>query len=93
VAAERGDSERDSEVLIAEFLEERERGLRFISGLDVAACAGTGFHPVVGELSAWDLLHEWIYHDREHLAQILRVTRSLVWPAMGNARRFSDPSG
>lgn len=93
VAAERGDAERDSEGLIAEFLEERERGLGFISGLDAAACTRTGLHPVVGELSVWDLLHEWVHHDREHLAQILRVTRSLVWPAMGNARRFSDPGG
>lgn len=93
VAAERGDAGRDPELLITEFLEGRERGLSFVSGLDVAVCARTGLHPIVGELSVWDLLHEWVHHDREHLAQIMRVTQSLVWPAMGNARRFSDPAG
>jgi hypothetical protein len=91
VAAERKDAERDSETLIAEFLAGRERDLDDVAGLDAASCARTGFHPVVGELSAWDLLHEWVHHDREHLAQIMSVTQSLVWPAMGNARRFSDP--
>lgn len=93
VAAERRDAEREAEELIGEFLAEREQGLNFVAGLDPVACTRTGIHPVVGELSISDLLHEWVHHDREHLAQILAVTQSLVWPAMGNARRFSDPSG
>jgi hypothetical protein len=93
VAAARRDAGRDSEELIAEFLVEREAGLDFVRGLDAVACTRVGTHPVVGELSVSDLLHEWIHHDREHLAQILAVTQSLVWPAMGNARRFTDPSG
>ena len=29
--------------------------------------------------------------DRDHLAQLTALTQPLVWPAMGNARRFSEP--
>ena len=29
--------------------------------------------------------------DRDHLAQLSALTRRLVWPWMGNARRFSLP--
>ena len=91
VAAARGDAARDPEALIAEFLGEREAGLRFAASLDAVACARQGVHPRVGLLSVGDILHEWVHHDREHVAQMLAVSQALVWPAMGNARRFSDP--
>lgn len=91
VAAARRDQERDPEDLVAEFLAAREDGLRFAADLQPVDCARLGLHPAVGELSVSDLLHEWVHHDREHVAQILAVTQSLVWPAMGNARRFSQP--
>jgi hypothetical protein len=38
-----------------------------------------------------DLLHEWVFHDRNHLRQILANGQARAWPAMGNARRFSHP--
>jgi hypothetical protein len=91
VAAARRDQERDPEDLVAEFLAVREDGLRFAAELQPVDCARVGRHPAVGELSVSDLLHEWVHHDREHVAQILAVTQSLVWPAMGNAQRFSQP--
>jgi hypothetical protein len=93
VAAARRDQERDPEGLVAEFLAVREDGLRFVASLDEAALARVGLHPHVGELSISDLLHEWVHHDREHLAQMLAVSQSFVWPAMGNARRFSELDG
>lgn len=93
VAAARRDQERDPEDLVAEFLAVREDGLRFAADLQPVDCARLGLHPAVGELSVSDLLHEWVHHDREHVAQILAVTQSLVWPAMGNAQRFSQPDG
>ena len=92
VAAARRDDERDPESIVAEFLAERAEGLRFVAALDPASMARLGVHPRVGELSVSDLLHEWVHHDREHLAQLLAASRSFAWPAMGNARRFSDPS-
>ncbi len=90
VAAARRDAERDPEALIAEFLAGREADLGLVESLDQVALARRGRHPLVGELSVSDLLHEWVHHDREHLAQLLAISRSLVWPAMGNARRFSE---
>jgi hypothetical protein len=93
VAAARRDQERELEDLVAEFHAVREDGLGFVASLDAAACARVGLHPHVGELSVSDLLHEWVHHDREHLAQMLAVSQSLVWPAMGNAQRFSQLDG
>jgi hypothetical protein len=38
-----------------------------------------------------DLLHEWVFHDRNHIRQLLANAQARAWPAMGNARRFSHP--
>ena len=93
VAKARRDHERDPEELLAELVGARETEFDFVAGLDDAALARTGAHPKVGELSVRDLLHEWVHHDREHLAQIQAVTQGLVRPHMGNARKFSEPNG
>ena len=92
VARARRDHERDAESLIAELLAGREKAFEMISGLSTAQLRRSGIHPEVGELRVGDLLHEWVHHDREHLAQILAVTQVLMRPHMGNARKFSDPN-
>jgi hypothetical protein len=38
-----------------------------------------------------DLLHEWVFHDRNHIRQILANAQARAWPSMGNTRRFSHP--
>jgi hypothetical protein len=93
VAAARRDAERDPEALVAEFLAGREESLAFVADLGGNAWQRAGLHPQVGPLSISDLLHEWVHHDREHVAQMMAASQALVWPAMGNARRFSDPTG
>ncbi|MFH0750748.1 MAG: hypothetical protein V2B17_02830 [Chloroflexota bacterium] len=50
-----------------------------------------GLHPQVGEVTVSEIAHEWVHHDREHLGQLIALSRRLVWPAMGNARLFSGP--
>jgi hypothetical protein len=92
VEAGRGDDMRDPAELIAEFLEGREADLAFVATLDDRALARAGMHPKVGELRVGDLLHEWVHHDREHVAQIQAITQALAWAGMGNARKFSNPS-
>ena len=57
----------------------------------MADLARGGRHPEVGRLTIGDLLHEWVHHDRNHLRQILVNVQAYVWPAMGNAQRFSQP--
>jgi hypothetical protein len=93
VAAARQDAERDPEALVADFLTGREEGLAFVAELDVRAWQRVGLHLQVGSLSISDLLHEWVHHDREHVAQMMAASQALVWPAMGNARRFTRPEG
>jgi hypothetical protein len=92
VARARRDHERDAEDLIRDLLDGRKADFEMIVGLDAKALARTGTHPEVGELSVRDLLHEWVHHDREHLAQLQAVTQVLMRPHMGNARKFSDPN-
>lgn len=91
VALARRDCERPAGALAAEFSRLRLAGIALLDRLVPAELERTGMHPDVGELSVRDLLHEWVFHDREHLRQLLENTRALLWPAMGNARRFTDP--
>ena len=92
VAAARRDREKDPEAMVAEFLAQRGEDLALVAGLGEADVDRAGEHPSVGPLSVRNLLHEWVHHDREHLAQLMAVSKALAWPAMGNARRFSDPT-
>jgi hypothetical protein len=91
VAAARDDANADPDALISEFIDGREDSLALVRSLGPAALARTGVHPVIGEITVGELLHEWIHHDRNHLAQMLAVTQTLAWTGMGNTRRFSDP--
>jgi len=91
VARARRDDLRDPEELIRELTAQREADLALVASLDATALDRAGIHPAVGELTIRDLLHEWIHHDREHLAQLTAITQWLSRPFMGNARKFSDP--
>lgn len=91
VAAQRRDHERDGRALVGEFIALREQSLRLVARLEDRDLPRAVQHPLVGPLTISDLLHEWLYHDREHIKQLLENTRLAVWPGMGNARRFSQP--
>jgi hypothetical protein len=91
IAAARRDNLRDPGELIQEFMSAREEDLAFVAELSPTVMGRLGIHPAVGELSIGDLLHEWVHHDREHLAQMLAVTQGQVRPFMGNAQKFGQP--
>jgi hypothetical protein len=91
VAAARHDDERRPADLVAELNVLRDDSLALVRSLSPATLARTGVHPQVGEVTVQDIVHEWVHHDREHVGQLVGFTRRLVWPAMGNARFFSDP--
>ncbi len=91
VAAARHDDERAPGDLVAELNVLRDENVAMVRSLGPAALARVGLHPQVGEVTVAEIAHEWVHHDREHLGQLLELTRRLVWPAMGNARYFSDP--
>ena len=90
VAGVRRDCGRDPQALVEEFGRLREASVALVAGLREADLARGGDHPTVGYLRVVDLLHEWVYHDRDHLRQILANVQALAWPHLGNAQRFSQ---
>jgi hypothetical protein len=91
VAAQRRDWERSVTEVVGEFVAGREEGIRTVEGLGPDDLQKSAIHAVVGEVTVQNLLHEWVFHDRNHLRQLLANAQSRAWPAMGNARRFSHP--
>jgi hypothetical protein len=89
VARDRGDCARPLGPLLDEFLALRRESASLVEGLRAGDLARGGEHPAVGWLSVADLLQEWVHHDRNHVRQIQANVQQFVWPAMGNARRFS----
>jgi hypothetical protein len=91
VAAGRRDDLRETEELLAELADLRTESLVLVRSLRPVDLARTGRHPHVGSLAVGDIVHEWVHHDREHLKQLLDVSRSFAWAGMGAARRFTEP--
>jgi len=92
VAAARHDCERVPEELIGEFAELRAESARLVAGLSDTDLERAGQHPDVGRLLVSDVMHESVHHDANHDRQILANVQTAVWPHMGNAQRFSQPS-
>jgi hypothetical protein len=91
VAAARRDRERSVSDLIREFAVGREQGIHVVESLEVDDLDKFAIHAAVGRVTVRNLLHEWVFHDRNHIRQLLANAQSRAWPAMGNARRFSHP--
>ncbi len=91
VARERHDNEKPATALLGEFAARRVESLALLQTLTAAQLTRTAEHPVVGLLSVNDLLHEWVFHDRNHIKQIMSNLQAWVWPAMGNTQRFTTP--
>ena len=88
-AAARRDHERNVVDLLSELDTMRRAGGEMIKRLSAGQLLRAGHHPQVGELKVVDLLHEWVFHDLNHLKQIAANIQHFVWPHMGNAQRFS----
>jgi DinB family protein len=89
VAAARRDCDRLGTEVVAEFRALRTESLDLVAGLRPADLDRAGIHPAVGELRVRDLLAEWVYHDRNHVRQLLANSQARIWPQMGNAQRFT----
>jgi hypothetical protein len=92
VARARKDCARDWPTLYHEFLQLRSASVAQVAGLSRADLARCGQHPKVGLLTVGDLLHEWVFHDRNHIRQMMANVQAFAWPNMGNAQRFSTPT-
>lgn len=91
VAAARRDDERTVAAILAEFRSGRDAGIALVERLRPDELDRSAVHDRVGVVTIGDLIHEWVFHDRNHIRQILANTQARAWPAMGNARRFSHP--
>lgn len=68
--------------LLAELAGERERSAAYVRTLttdELSATSGYGRH---GSLAAGDFVHEWPFHDHDHLQQILAVLKAAHLPGM-----------
>ncbi len=86
----RDDCEKSPEELIEEFEPLRRESLAMLRSVRDDELERFGSHPVVGKLTANDLIHEWVHHDDNHLRQMLANIQAYVWPHMGNTQRFSS---
>jgi hypothetical protein len=91
IAAARRDWERPVRDVIAEFEAGRDDGIALVDGLRADELDRFAIHAAVGRVTISDLLNEWVFHDRNHIRQLLANTQARAWPGMGNAKRFSHP--
>ena len=90
-AAARRDNDRTVREILAEFTAGREAGIVLAAGLQPDDLDRYAMHDKVGRVTVRNLLHEWVFHDRNHVRQLLANAQARAWPAMGNAQLFSHP--
>jgi hypothetical protein len=91
VAAARHDCAKSAAALLDELAAMRADAAAVVAGLRAVDLDRAGRHPTVGLLRVGDLLQEWVHHDRNHVRQALANVQGYVWPALGNAQKFSAP--
>lgn len=87
-ALERKDCERDATELLREFISLRDASISLVSSLQDSDLRRGGWHPDAGYVTVGDLLHEWIFHDRDHIKQIMTNVQAYVWDNLGNTKSF-----
>lgn len=90
VAPERNehDCERDPAELLQEFLSLRAANVLLVTSLSEDDLQRERDDPSVGCVRVVDLLHDWVYHDHDHLRQLLANVQAAVWPHLGKAQRY-----
>jgi hypothetical protein len=93
VAAARRDWERPAADIVEEFRRGRDEGIAVVEGLAPEDLDSYAVHNVVGRVTVRELLQEWVFHDRNHIRQLLANAQARAWPVMGNTQRFTRPAG
>ena len=71
--SERRYLERDLAAAVEDFLEERKQSVAWLNDLSSPAWENRYAHPLLGEITAGDLLASWVAHDFLHLRQLSRL--------------------
>jgi hypothetical protein len=87
-AQERRDCDRDVGALLEEFAALRAASADFVEGLSAGDLGRAGRHDSIGRLAVADLLHEWVFQDRDHLRQVMANVQGYVWDHLGNTRAW-----
>jgi hypothetical protein len=83
-AAEGAYSNREAEESFAHWEEQREDNVAFLRALDATVLARGARHPLLGAITAEDLLNEWAFHDLGHVRQITELVRArMYYPRLG----------
>ena len=90
-ASDRRDWERTVHDVMSEFTAGRDEGIALVRSLQPDDLERHAVHGTVGRVTISNLLHEWVFHDRNHIRQLLKNAQARAWPSMGNAQRFSHP--
>jgi len=74
--------------LLEEFSAVRLESVAFLRKLAQSELGRVGVHPKIGYIRVVELLHEWIYHDLNHIKQISTNIQRFLWSDLGNIQRF-----
>lgn len=88
VARDRKDCDKSIDELLNEFAVIRATSVGFVQRLSTENLERGGVHPKIGPIRVRELLHEWIYHDLNHLRQIEGNAQSFLWDHLGKMREF-----
>ncbi len=90
VARMRRDCAKDLQGLLDEFSKVRSGSVEFVARLKETELDRSGMHPKIGLIRVTDLLHEWMYHDLNHIKQISGNVQRFLWAHLGNMQRFYE---
>jgi hypothetical protein len=85
-----GYRQRSVASLIDELSSAREQELAWVLAQPLEALERTGRHDSAGPISALDQVHQWAWHDLDHLQQAMQILKHPLPPRMGNTRKFYD---
>jgi DinB superfamily len=91
VARMRHDCDHALHDLLDELSQQRSGSLSFIVKFGDEELQRGGVHPTIGRLQIGNLLHEWVYHDMNHVRQILVNVQGFLWEHLGHMQRFYQP--
>ncbi len=89
IAAARADCSRPPGDLVAEMEAGRRDAIELVGSLQPDDMERAAIHAAVGRVTVKGLLNEWVFHDRNHVRQMLLSGQARAWPVMGNNRRFT----
>jgi len=78
----------DAAELLDEFVTLRTGSITFVEGLRDVDLVRGGWHPDIGYVLVVDLLHEWVYHDHDHIRQMMANVQRYLWPHLGSTQKF-----